>query len=319
MSDKMEIVGKYGKDDLAILYIAKMDNGQILEFVESTQPPIPWEKKWVLIISTMFGCPIQCLMCDAGEYYNGNVSKEQMLEEIDFLIKSRFLDIKYIDVPKFKIQFARMGEPALNDDVLEVIRELPSIYDAPGLMPCISTVAPRTAREFMERLLVIKDQLYSNGKFQLQFSIHSTNEEIRKEIMASNIWTLEEIAEYGQRWFKEGDRKITLNFAVVKNYEIDSVTLRRIFDPEKYIIKITPINPTNKALENNLESAINEDNEHYFPLVEELKKLGFETFISIGEWEENKIGTNCGQFATRYNKGQIEIKETYLTSQYKLN
>ncbi|MHA1115425.1 MAG: radical SAM protein [Candidatus Heimdallarchaeaceae archaeon] len=319
MSDKMEIIGKYGKDDLAILYIAKMDNGQILEFVESTQPPIPREKKWVLIISTMFGCPIQCLMCDAGEYYAGNVSKEQMLEEIDFLIKSRFLDTKYIDVPKFKIQFARMGEPALNDDVLEVIRELPSIYDAPGLMPCISTVAPRTAREFMEKLLVIKDQLYSNGKFQLQFSIHSTNEEIRKKLMTSNIWTLEEIAEYGQRWFKEGDRKITLNFAVAEDYEIDPSVLKRIFDPLKYLIKITPINPTNKAIENNLESAIKEENEHYFPLVEELRKEGFDTLISIGEWEENKIGTNCGQFATKYNKGQVEIKETYLTTQYKLN
>jgi len=315
----MEVIGKYGKDDLAILYIAKMDNGQILEFVESTQPPIPREKKWVLIISTMFGCPIQCLMCDAGEYYDGNVSKEQMIEEIDFLIKSRFPDTKYIDIPKFKIQFARMGEPALNDDVLEVIRELPSIYDAPSLMPCISTVAPRTAEEFMEKLLVIKDQLYSNGRFQLQFSIHSTNEEIRKKLMTSNIWTLEEIAEYGQRWFKEGDRKITLNFAVTEDYEIDPSVLKRIFDPSKYMIKITPINPTNKAIENNLESAIKEENENYFPLVEELKKQGFYTLISIGEWEENKIGTNCGQFATKYNKGQVEIKETYLTTHYKLN
>ncbi|MHA1345807.1 MAG: hypothetical protein ACTSO3_05390 [Candidatus Heimdallarchaeaceae archaeon] len=48
----MELLGKYGKEDLAILYIAKQ-NGKIVEFVESLQPPIPREKKWVLVISTM--------------------------------------------------------------------------------------------------------------------------------------------------------------------------------------------------------------------------------------------------------------------------
>ena len=48
----MELIAKYGKEDLAILYIAK-NQGKIVEFVESLEPPIPREKKWVLIISTM--------------------------------------------------------------------------------------------------------------------------------------------------------------------------------------------------------------------------------------------------------------------------
>ncbi|MCE7747285.1 MAG: radical SAM protein, partial [Candidatus Heimdallarchaeota archaeon] len=133
----MELLGKYGKEDLAILYIAKHD-GKIVEFVESLQPPIPREKKWVLIISTMYGCPVGCLMCDAGEYYHGNVSAEGMLKEIDFMIKNRFPDGK-IPINKFKIQFARMGEPTLNEEVLEVIKVLPKKYEAAGLMPCIST------------------------------------------------------------------------------------------------------------------------------------------------------------------------------------
>ncbi|MCG3222397.1 MAG: radical SAM protein, partial [Candidatus Heimdallarchaeota archaeon] len=113
----MELLGKYGKEDLAILYIAKQ-NDKVVEFVESIQPPIPREKKWVLIISTMYGCPIGCLMCDAGEYYHGNVSKEGMLEEIDYMIHSRFPEGK-IPIPKLKIQFARMGEPTLNENVLD--------------------------------------------------------------------------------------------------------------------------------------------------------------------------------------------------------
>lgn len=313
----MELLGKYGKEDLAILYVAK-NGDKVLEFVESLQPPIPREKKWVLIISTMYGCPIGCLMCDAGEYFHGKVSKEEMLEEIDYMVKSRYPDVKVL-VEKFKVQFARMGEPALNENVLEVLEELPKKYEAPGLMPCISTVAPKNSEEFFNRLITIKDHLYSKGKFQLQFSIHSTNEEERNKWISSKIWNLSEIASYGEKWFKEGDRKITLNFAVADDSLIDPEIVRKHFNPDKYWIKLTPINPTNKAVKNEIKSGITEENSEFFPLVQEFKKRGFEAEISFGEYEENEIGTNCGQFATKYNNGEVEIKETYTTTQYALS
>lgn len=313
----MELLGKYGKEDLATLYVAKYDD-KVLEFVESVQPPITRDKKWVLVISTMFGCPIGCLMCDAGEYYHGKVSKEGMLEEIDYLVKSRYPDGK-IPAKKFKIQFARMGEPALNENVLEVLKELPGKYDAPGLMPCLSTIAPNDSEGFFSELITIKNRLYSNGKFQLQFSIHSTNEELRRKWMTTNMWNLSKIAEYGEKWFKEGDRKITLNFAVAEDSKIDPEIVRKHFNPNKYWIKLTPINPTNKAVKNEIKSGITEENSQFFPLVQEFIKRGFEAEISFGEYEENEIGTNCGQFATKYNNGEVEIKETYTTTKYALS
>ncbi len=310
----MELIAKYGKEDLAILYIAK-NQGKIVEFVESLQPPIPREKKWVLIISTMYGCPIGCLMCDAGEFYHGKISKDDMMKEIDLMIRSRFPDGK-VPITKFKIQFARMGEPTLNEEVLDLLKELPSTYDAPGLMPCISTIAPRGAEKFLENLIEIKDKYYSNGNFQLQFSIHSTNEETRSKWMSSNIWTIEEIGKYGEKWFKEGDRKVTLNFAVAKDSEIDPDIILKYCDPSKYWIKLTPVNPTEKAIYNKLKSGITEENSESVSLVQEFKERGFEASISIGEWEENDIGTNCGQFATKYQNGEVKIKETYTTTNY---
>lgn len=313
----MELLGKYGKEDLAILYVAKNDD-KVLEFVESLQPPIPREKKWVLIISTMYGCPIGCLMCDAGEYFQGIISKEEMLAEIDYMVKARYPDGK-VPVEKFKVQFARMGEPALNENVLEVLEELPKKYEAPGLLPCISTVAPKNSEEFFNRLITIKDQLYPKGKFQLQFSIHSTNEEERNKWISSKIWNLSEIASYGEKWFKEGDRKITLNFAVSEDSVINPEIVRKHFNPDKYWIKLTPINPTNKAVKNEIKSGITEENSEFFPLVQEFIKRGFEAEISFGEYEENEIGTNCGQFATKYNNGEVEIKETYTTTKYALS
>ena len=56
-----------------------------------------------------------------------------------------------------------MGEPTLNPAVLDVLDELPGLYDAPGLMPSISTVAPKGCDDFQERLMQIKyNQLNRN-------------------------------------------------------------------------------------------------------------------------------------------------------------
>ena len=73
----MKVLAKTGKDDLAVVYIAKTNSGKLIEFVESLQPPIPREKKWVLIVSTLFGCPVACRLCDAGSYYQENSPKKK--------------------------------------------------------------------------------------------------------------------------------------------------------------------------------------------------------------------------------------------------
>ena len=62
----MQVVASAGRDDLARVYIARDDAGRYIEFVESLQPPWPREKKWVLIVSCLYGCPFACRICDAG-------------------------------------------------------------------------------------------------------------------------------------------------------------------------------------------------------------------------------------------------------------
>jgi 23S rRNA (adenine2503-C2)-methyltransferase len=109
----MKIVATAGTEEIAQVYIAEFAGGKRVEFCESVQPPFPRREKWVLIVSTLFGCPVGCLMCDAGQTYGGKLSAEQILAQIDFLVKERYPD-GVIDVEKFKIQFARMGEPAFN-------------------------------------------------------------------------------------------------------------------------------------------------------------------------------------------------------------
>ncbi|QEE15476.1 radical SAM protein [Promethearchaeum syntrophicum] len=312
----MEILGKYGKEDLAILYIARYDE-KVIEFVESVQPPVSREQKWVLILSTLYGCPLGCLMCDAGEYFFGEITKEGMIAQIDHMISPRFPDRK-IPIPKLKIQFARMGEPTLNENVLELLRELPKIYDAPGLMPCVSTVAPSSSKKFLNDLISIKNNLYPPGQFQLQFSIHSTDPELRHKWIPGKIWSFQEIADFGEKWYKSGDRKITLNFAVAKDSKIEPKIIAKFFDPLKYFIKLTPLNPTSNVLKHKLDSGITKENVKDFILKSKFEDLGYKTMISIGNWEENEIGSNCGQFATQYIKGDVEIKKDYTCNDYNL-
>lgn len=307
----MKVFAVAGCEDIANVYMAEFAPGKAIEFVESVQPPIPRDQKWILMVSTLFGCPVGCQICDAGGSYKGKLTKEEILAQIDYLVNLRYPD-SIIPAEKFKIQFARMGEPALNPAVLEVLEELPGRYHAPGLMPSLSTIAPHGAARFFERLVDIKDRLYSGGSFQFQFSIHTTDEKLRDQLVPVKKWSFAKMAEYGRVFRKEGDRKITLNFALAAGNPLDPETLLRYFDPDEYLIKITPVNPTYQVYKHGLASAIDPyrpEDDH--GIVEKLAGHGYEVILSIGAVEENLIGSNCGQYVLNYLEGRVALEGGY--------
>lgn len=297
----LQIIDTIGNHDIATVYLAKTREGNYLEFVESRQPPLTRKDKWVLIVSVLFGCPIGCLMCDAGSNYCGKVSREEILAQIDCLVDLYYPN-KVIDCRKFKIQFARMGEPTLNPDILDVLEELPTRYSCDNLIPSFSTIAPTGCDDFLTRLIGIKNSLYSGGKFQMQFSIHTTDQKLRDKIIPSDKWDFNKIASYGEKFYSPGDNKITLNFALAKTASLDIKELKKYFSPELFIIKITPVNPTLSALANNLDSYFtNGDHaEDVNRLIEQLEEASYDVVLSIGDLEENHIGSNCGQYIRKF-------------------
>jgi 23S rRNA (adenine2503-C2)-methyltransferase len=312
----MKIVGCTGRDDIATVFVGKLAEDRYVEFVESVQPPIPREKKWVLIVSTLLGCPVGCSICDAGGWYKGKLSKDEIIGQIDYLVKRRFPDGN-VPVEKFKIQFARMGEPMMNSSVLDALEELPSMYNAPGFIPSISTVAPVGCEENFKRLYEIKERLYANGKFQMQFSIHTTDEKLRNESIPINKWSFDKIASYGEKFYSAGDRKITLNFALSNESTLDPSVLKKYFNPDKFVVKITPINPTITAEQNKVSSYLLDSKlDDKLEIVETLKKDGFDVLVSIGELEENQIGSNCGQYVNTFINNNKNISTAY---SYKLD
>jgi 23S rRNA (adenine2503-C2)-methyltransferase len=321
----LKIVAEYGNDEVAKVYIAQMRDASDgknskVEFVESIQPPTPRDEKWVLIISSMFGCPVKCKMCDAGGDFGGRLTAEEMLGQVDYMVTRRYPD-RRVPVSKFKVQFARMGEPALNPAVLDAMRMLPERYDAPGLNVSMSTVAPDTPATmgFFEELIAIKDRHYPNGRFQLQFSIHTTDPIKRNELIPIRKWSLPEIANYSKAFSKpeNGDKKVTLNFAPASGYPIDPSVMREYFDPSRFIIKLTPLNPTIRSLEECLRSQIDPyDDATSGSIVEAFEDEGFEVILSIGELEENKIGSNCGQYIQRAQAAEKRPERSYELDRY---
>ena len=307
----MKIIAKTGNSDLATVYMADMGDGRLIEFVEACQPPYGRDERWILMVSTLFGCPVKCLFCDAGGGYRGKPTAEEILIQIDHMVNEWFPD-GIVPAAKFKIQFARMGEPSLNMAVLDALEELPRRYRTTGLMPSISTIAPLGTDAFFERLVDVKNRLYAGGRFQFQYSIHTTDETLRDKLIPVRKWDFARMAAYGERFHRAGDRKITLNFALAADSPVEASILKRYFDPARYLIKLTPVNPTSRATQNNLGSHIDPTRpETAASVTRLLTDAGYEVIVSIGEVEENEIGSNCGQYVLNYLESGVAVKDGY--------
>lgn len=304
----MKVISKTENSPLATVYIATNPAGKLVEFVESVTPPLSLSEKWVLIVSTLFGCPVDCNFCDAGGDYHGRLTAGEILFQIDYPVMQRFPD-GVIGTKRFKVQFSRMGEPSFNPAVLEVLETLPGRYSWNEFIPSLSTIAPAGTDKFFHNLLSIKKDLYP-ATFQLQFSLHSTSPEQRDRLIPARKWDFGKIATYGEKFYHPGGKKITLNFAVSTDTVIDPASLLVHFSPEVFVIKLTPVNPTFKAQKNNIQTLIRDKNREY-SIIEQLEAYGYTTILSVGEWEENRIGSNCGQYVQAYLKSCEELPDAY--------
>jgi len=285
----MKILSEHGNDELAKVYIAELEDGHMIEFVESIQPPRTRDEKWVNIISTSVGCPVGCKMCDAGGRFERSLAAGEMHAQIEHLANVKFPGGK-VTSAMWKIQLARMGEPTLNPAVLEFLSQL-SEKGHENLVISLSTIGPSNSAPFIQELKKIKDAAFP-GRFQLQFSIHSTDDGCRQRLIPARCLALPEIAALGRQFRGQGDKKITLNFVVMK--------VARLFDGDNFLIKLTPLNPTYRARYHKILPGFDpEKPETIQKLISDFEAKGFEVILSIGELEENQIGSNCGQYINR--------------------
>ncbi len=291
----MKIVTLSGEPRVAEVAIAQFRNDPrfMLEIVDGLIPPLDRDEKWLINISTQFGCPVGCPCCDAGFAFVGNPTADELLDQVRWALSRHPNTVGRCR--KLKVHFARMGEPALNDAVLKALIDLPAIINNGQFWVCLATVAPRGREPWFEELLQIKRRLY-HGRFQLQFSVQSTGENDRKRLIPIPHWTLEEIAAYGRRFFEPGDRTVVLNFALANGVAFDPAVLQALFSPAFFAIKITPVNPTERGAAQGIETILRSARKTKLDaLCQSLREHGFNVIESIGDEREDSIGSNCGQ------------------------
>ncbi|MDA3862944.1 MAG: radical SAM protein [Deltaproteobacteria bacterium] len=310
----MKVLRTTPESDIARVYVAELEDGSRIEFVQSVQPPLNRSQKWVLILSTLKGCPVDCPICDAGGSYNGIISAEEMLAQIDYLVDS-FYPRGVIEVEKWKLQFARMGDPLFNFAVPEVLRVIPERYQVTGrTIVSLSTIAPHNCLEQLQEIVRIKDQYYSGGNFQFQFSLHTTCEQERRKLVPVKTLSFSQMAQFGQYFQRPGDQKITLNFAAVQGFPLEADKLARIFSPKHFLIKLTPVNPTFSSRKNKLKGVIEPGNrKNNLKIINLFKRAGYDVILSIGDLQENEIGSNCGMYSNSDSDCQVSQTESAFT------
>lgn len=288
-------IGDYGKD--VNLKADFMGLTRAIDHVEH-QSMLPLTEKWVITISTQYGCSMNCKFCDVPKVGKGiNATYGDLKNQI---VTGLSMHPEIMHTNRLNVHYARMGEPTWNDNVLtftkNMRKELMPYIGNSLIHPVISTMLPK-ANENLEKYLhewmEIKNHDFF-GDAGLQFSINSTSDTERNDMFRGNSLSLDEISRIGKDLDMPRGRKITLNFAVA-DYEVNAEKLRDLFCPEKFVVKLTPMHKTHTALENGIET--NGDYTTMYPysqIEEDLKGVGFDVLVFIASEYEDLGRITCG-------------------------
>jgi 23S rRNA (adenine2503-C2)-methyltransferase len=303
-------IGDYGKDlniKADFLGIKRelngVPDGQIM----------PLSEKWVITISTQYGCSMGCKFCDVPKVGPGlNATAADLNNQI---IEGLKLHPEIKSTKRLNIHYARMGEPTFNWDVLTNAKHLSYVLDSHikgKIHPVVSTMMPKNNRmlyDFLTEWCFIKNDLY-DGNAGLQLSINSTNNDQRNEMFSGNALTLKEISIIGFYLPKPVGRKYVLNFALADDYIVDAERLVNLFDPEKFMVKITPIHKTKSCDENNIVTTGGYDFFTPYQKVEsELKSVGFDVIVFVPSVDEDMGLITCGNVILSGNMPKVKYEE----------
>src|SRR3990167_276100 len=121
---EMLSLGDYGKG--VNVKCDAMGLTRVIDHVEHTAM-LPLEDKWVITISTQYGCSMGCEFCDVPKVGKGtNATFNDLIKQVLTGIK---LHPEVKTTKRLNIHFARMGEPTWNPNVLDATKWLKTHID----------------------------------------------------------------------------------------------------------------------------------------------------------------------------------------------
>lgn len=254
---------------------------------------VPLEEKWVITVSSQYGCSMSCTFCDVPNVGPGRNATENDL--ISQVTASMSLHPDVI-TRRLNLHYARMGEPTFNDAIIDATGVLiETVGQKHFLHPVVSTMMPvrnKNLRRFIRSWMEVKND-WLGGEAGLQISINSTDMGERYKMFGGNSVSLMGIHEIMKGLKPEG-RKIALNFAI-SDYTIDSELLLSYFDPDYYMCKLTPMHMTQSCQENDIKTDGGYDS--FYPYQEDeynLKKAGYDVIVFVPSKEEDQGRITCG-------------------------
>lgn len=205
-----------------------------------------FEKRTVICCSVQSGCPVGCGFCGTGKKFIRNLTTEEIVTQIEEVLKSKGLQdsIKYSK--KFQIMFMSMGEPFLNYSQVENALILLSVL-YPTAQLLVSTIGVNSSEHFINFLELSK----ANKNIGLQFSIHEALDARRNILIPyKNKLTLRQIRDYGIKWNKVTGRPVYLNYCVTEeNTKFESIVrLKDLFSPECFYFTFSVICESNETM-----------------------------------------------------------------------
>ena len=245
---------------------------------------------------------MKCKFCDCPKVgFHGNADVSDLRAEVmSAIVRSECQHTK-----RFNLHLARMGEPSFNRNNIKIyllcyLKDDVSVFmDADVIHPVFTTMLPRalgsnTLKRIITEFCQVKNCEF-RGEAGLQLSINSTDEYQRNDLFRGRSLSLQEISEICRDLPMPVGRKYTLNFPVTKDTILDPAVLNKLFDKEKFIVKITPIHETKEAISNGIQT----DGGYYTydvykqferPLV----KAGWDVIVFIPSVEEDEDRITCG-------------------------
>ena len=278
ISIEKEFVSKDGTKK----YLLRLINGNLIECVL-----MEYKYGNTLCVSTQVGCRMGCSFCASGiDGLERNLSAGEILSEV--LLINHHIGGTVADRKITNIVLMGSGEPLDNyDNVVKFIRLVsqPKLINISQRNISLSTcgIAPKIKKLADEDLTIT-----------LTISLHSSNDEHRKQIMKiANAYSLDELMESIRYYYKKTNRRVVFEYIMLEDNTKypDALRLKHLLSGIQSHINLIPVNSTANGTK-----GISKDRQTKF--WEHLKKVGITatTRRTLG----SDIDGACGQLKRRY-------------------
>lgn len=283
-SNPITIEKEFVSKDGTRKFLLRLQDGNLIECVL-----MQYKYGNTICVSTQVGCRMGCSFCASGiDGLERNLTAGEILSEV--LCINKHMGGSIEDRKITNIVLMGSGEPLDNyDNVVKFIRlvSLPKMINISQRNISLSTcgIAPKIKALADEDLTIT-----------LTISLHSSNDEHRKQIMKiANAYSLDELMEAVRYYFKKTNRRVVFEYIMLDDNTKypDALRLKHLLSGISSHINLIPVNATANGTK-----GISKDRQTKF--WEHLKKVGITatTRRTLG----SDIEGACGQLKRRYEE-----------------